>query len=123
MALHEQKLLSKILDEDNFYILNRYNVVADDFVTEKETYDFIKSYVFEYKVLPDYRTVIENCEGFDYYPDVQDTFPFLCKQVKDTTAKRLIFNTLQKEAVEKFPLLNGAKFVAWIQEEVNRIAA
>lgn len=122
MALQEQKLLSKVLDEKNFYVLNRYNVTADDFATERETYDFIRDYVKEYRTLPDYRTVVENCDGFEYYPEVHDTFPFLCKQVKDATAKRLIFNTLQKEAVENFPKMSGAKFVEWLQGEVNKVA-
>lgn len=122
MALNEQQILSKVLDEQNFFVLNRYNINEGDFTTELAVYDFIKGYVSEYKTTPDYRTVVAEFEHFEYYPEVHDTFPFLCKKLKDSTAKRLIFNTLQKEAVEKFPLLNGAKFVEWLKTEVDKVA-
>lgn len=123
MALYEQKLLSKVLDEKNYFVLNRYNVNEGDFVTEASVYNFIKNYVKEYKTTPDYRTVVEEFDDFEYFPEVHDTFPYLCKAVKDATAKRLIFNTLQKEAVEKFPVMNGAKFVEWLQGEVEKVSA
>lgn len=122
MALQEQQLLSKVLDEKNFYVLNRYNITAEDFAGNAEVYQFIKDYVKEYTEVPDYRTVVAEFKDFDYIPEVHDTFPYLCKKVKDATAKRMIFNTLQKEAVENFPNMSGAKFVDWLQGEVNRVA-
>ena len=122
MALTEQQLLSKVLDEQNFYVLNRYNVTADDFTTERPVYEFIKSYTKEYRTTPDFRTVVAEFPDFEYYPEVHDKFPYLCKVIKGATAKRLIFNTLQKEAVENFPKMKGNEFVRWLQSEVDKVS-
>ncbi|WP_214796538.1 MULTISPECIES: DnaB-like helicase C-terminal domain-containing protein [unclassified Exiguobacterium] len=117
----ESKLISKILDEKNLHITKQFNVTPDDFTTQKPVFDFVREYVREYGETPDYRTVVENFDQFEYVPEVADTFPYLCKSLKSAVSKRRSFELLQKQAGEKFSSLNGLDFVNWLHEEVDSI--
>ncbi len=44
----ETKLLSKVLDEKNFFILKKYNITEDDFLLHPNVYSFIEKYVREF---------------------------------------------------------------------------
>ena len=117
----EAKLLSKVIDEQNFYILTRFNVTVHDFETYPHVYEFVRKYVKEFGQTPDRRTVVEECSDFEYEPDVYDAFHFLCKKLKDRTAKRRAFELLQHQAKSKFKTLEGSEFVKWLRTETQRI--
>lgn len=117
----EQKLLSKMLDEKQFYITHKYGVDLEDFENHSDVYSFIRDYVKSEGTTPDYRTVVEKFEDFEYEPDVHDTWKYLCRQLKARTGKRLAFEMLQHKATKKFKELSGDEFVAWLAEESNRI--
>lgn len=117
----ESKLLSKVIDEQNMSVLYRGNITADDFYTQKETYDFIVKYNKNYGTVPPYETVVAECPNFSYQPEVKDHFSYLVKSVKNATAKRQAFELLQKEASEKFSKLQGVDFVNWLAESANHI--
>jgi replicative DNA helicase len=121
MSMIEHQLLSKVLEEKNFFILNKYNVKDNDFYAIPEVYEFVRDYSKEHGSTPDYRTVVANFESFDYMPEVVDSFPFLCKAVKNATAKRGAVELLQKEAGKKFGELQGTDFINWLATEVNNI--
>jgi len=121
--LIEHQLLSKVLDEKNFFILNKYNITEEDFVAIRPVYQFVKNYVMENKgEVPDYRTVVANFEEFEYIPEVADTFQYLCKTLKHYTAKRLQYELFQKKLPEKFTQLNGEELNDWIMGELQKIA-
>lgn len=121
MSMIEHQLLSKVLDEKNFFILNKYNVKENDFYAIPEVYDFIRDYAKEHHTVPDYRTVVAQFDSFEYMPDVVDSFPFLCKSIKNATAKRGAVELLQKEAGKKFGEMQGTDFINWLANEVNQI--
>lgn len=117
----ENNLLSKIVDENCFYMLGKYNVSEDDFFTQKETYLFIKKYCMEYGECPSYTTVVAECDCFEYEAEVGDKIEYMCKKLKSDRARRESFDLLQNQASEKFNTLKGDKFVEWLKEETDRI--
>jgi replicative DNA helicase len=121
MSMIEHQLISKVLDENNFYILNKFNVKDTDFYAIPEVFEFVRDYNKEHGSNPDYRTVVAKFEAFNYMPEVVDSFPFLCKAVKNATAKRGAVELLQKEAGKKFGELQGTDFINWLASEVNSI--
>lgn len=117
----ESQLLSKVLEEGKFYELQRFNVDASDFPTLGEAFDFIRLYVKENQKVPDYRTVSAEFPEFEYFPEVGDSFQYLCNKLKAATAKRRAFELLQNQAVKKFNELPGDKFIGWLKEETEKI--
>ena len=119
--LLESQLLSKALDEKNFYVLKQYNINESDFGIQKPAYEFIRDYVKEYGETPDYRTVVGKFEKFDYQPEVSDTFPYMCRSLKSAVTKRKSFELLQKEAGKNFKTMDGTAFINWMVEEAQAI--
>lgn len=119
----EHQLISKILDDKDFFTVKKFNVTKGDFVVLPEVFDFIETYVKGNKgAIPDYRTVVNNFEDFDYIPETSDTFQYLCKTLKSNTAKRQAFELLQKQATQNFNSMNGEKFIDWLKTETTRIS-
>lgn len=121
MANIESKLLSKVIDEKSVAVLGKYNVTAEDFTTQEETFRFIKSYVKEFGEVPAYTEVVAECGSFDYVPEVPDNVAYMCKKLKSDNAKRRTFELLQKEATEKFSTMTGTAFVEWLHDETTKI--
>lgn len=117
----ESQLISKVLDEQNFHVLLKNGVTERDFTLIPEAFTFVKEYAREYNAVPDYRTVVSKFDKFDYYPEVHDSFDYLCKQIKSTTAKREAINVLQSKAAEKFDAMNGTDFADWLYGEAQRL--
>jgi len=120
--LLEHQILSKVLDEQNFFILQRYNITEEDFVALPEVYRFIKVYVQKYKTVPDFRTVVGRFENFEYIADVYDSFQYLCSQLKGITAKRLAYELLKKDVSKEFSRMDGSEFIDWLGSEVEKIS-
>ena len=117
----ESSLLSKVIDSNSFYTMNRYNITEDDFFLQKDTYRFIKDYVDTYHECPSYTAVVAECKEFDYDPEVSDNIEYLCRKVKSDRAKRESFELLQNEATKKFSELPGDKFIQWLKGNTDRI--
>lgn len=117
--LIETKLLSKILIDKDFWTLSKYNVNETDFDHYRNVYEYIRDFVREYKVTPDYREVVAKFKDFDFQVDVYDTFPYLCKALKKSKAKQRIFNVLQNQAGKKFKEEEIDSFLEWLDEEVK----
>jgi replicative DNA helicase len=121
MSLVETHLLSKVIDEKNFYVLTKHNIGQSDFTNQGDVYRFIRKYVKEQGTTPDFRTVVANFPDFDYQPGINDTFAYLCTQIKSTTAKRRAFEVLSKQASENFKKMSGQQFAAWLKSEADQI--
>lgn len=121
MALIEQQILSKVLDDNNISILNKYNVKEHDFYSLPHVYRFIKEYATENGSVPDYRTVAANFPEFDYMPEVIDNFHYLAKSLKSATAKRGAVEILQDQAGKKFSELTGQEFAKWLHAESEHL--
>lgn len=117
----ENRLLSKVIDDNNYAELVKYNITENDFTTQGDTFKFIKNYVREFGEAPAFTTVVAECSNFEYEPEVFDNIGYMCKKVKADVAKRKTFNLLQKEATDKFSKMNGADFINWLHGEVTGI--
>jgi replicative DNA helicase len=121
MTMSEQRLLSKVIDEQQFYIVYKYGVDVHDFENHADVFTFIHDYVKSEGTTPDFRTVVEKFEDFEYEPEVTDTFKYLCKQLKSRTGKRLAFEMLQHRAKQMYKQLDGAEFTQWLAAESKKI--
>ena len=117
----ENRLLSKVIDDNNYAELVKYNITEQDFTTQGDTFKFIKQYVKEFGEAPAFTTVVAECPNFEYEPEVFDNVGYMCKKVKADVAKRKTFTLLQKDATEKFSKMNGADFISWLHSEVAGI--
>ncbi|WP_345817362.1 DnaB-like helicase C-terminal domain-containing protein (plasmid) [Bacillus licheniformis] len=118
----EAQLLSKVIDENSFYTLTKYNVRADDFQAYPHVYNFVREYANTYHQTPDYRTVVAKFEDFDYMPDVTDSFAYLCKTLKSASAKRKSVIRLSK-VNENFKTMSGDEFTKWLKDEATALEA
>jgi replicative DNA helicase len=119
----ESQLLSKVIDENSFYTLNKFNVKTEDFHAIPHVYEFVKDYVREFGQTPDFRTVVAEHADFDYHADVHDAYPYLCKTLKGATAKRKAVTILGEKANENFKTMNGTDFANWMFEQATLLKA
>lgn len=119
-----EMLLSAVIDRNDVAALKRFNMSESDFVTpeEKQAYRFITEYAEQNRGhAPDYRTVVAECDGFNYRPNVEDSLEFMTRKIKSHKAKLSIMDVLQKEAPEEFRGKDGAEFLTWLADKVNDI--
>lgn len=82
-------LLSKILDTNDVAALARLNISEGHFNTEAErkAYKFIRSYSEQNRgQAPSYATVTEECPGFFYVPQVEDSYEYLTRKLLNESA-------------------------------------
>lgn len=120
--LLESQLLSKVLDEKNFFVTRKFNITERDFETNKEVYRFIKNYVKDYRETPDYRTVVAEFEDFNYMPEVHDTFAYLCKNLKSKSAKRMTAEVFAAEFNQNYKVMSGQALSEWLVETAANIS-
>jgi replicative DNA helicase len=120
--MEEAKLLSKIIDENSFYTMTKHNIDATDFEAYPHVYTYVKEYVNTFQQTPDYRTVVEKFEDFDYKADVSDSYVYLCRTLKDHSAKRKAVLKLGK-VNENFNTMSGEEFARWLREEATALEA
>ncbi|CDQ21719.1 DnaB-like helicase C-terminal domain-containing protein [Halobacillus karajensis] len=117
----EAKLLSKVLDEQNFFILKKYNITESDFTTYGKVFSYIERYVKQHGQTPDYRTVVAEFEDFDYMGEVADAFSYLCKEIKVARGLNESFSFLEKKVPQMFDKGRNKNFVSDLYEEVSRM--
>lgn len=117
----ENKLLSKVLDEQNFFIMKKHNVNEDDFALHAPVYKFIEKYVREYAQTPDFRTVVEAYPDFEYMGEVVDAFPYLCKELKSKRGLTRAYNLLTNDVPKMFNQGKNKKFLEELLEEVKTL--
>lgn len=116
----EAQLLSKVIDENSFYQMSKFNINENDFEAYTHVYTYVKEYVNEYHQTPDYRTVVAKFDDFDYHADVQDSYAYLCKTIKGASAKRSAVMRLSK-VNENFKSMNGTEFAEWLKGEATAL--
>lgn len=119
--LIEHQLISKVLDENNFYELQKYGLSGEDFVAIPDVYQFVESYVSQYGNVPDYLTVVEKFETFEY-TETANNLSYMAKTLKSNTAKRKSYQLLQHEVSDKFDKMTGTQFATWLAEKTAAIA-
>lgn len=119
-----QMLLSKVIDNNDVAALKRYGVEESHFGTagERATYRFIVDYAERNRgQAPDFRTVTAECPEFYYQPQVEDSYEFLARQVKDAAGKRMFNELASSKDFEKFAQKDFESFANWLTENVERI--
>src|SRR5690625_8016814 len=102
---------------------------------DRKTFEFIEDYAEQNGGdIPSYATVASEVEGFEYIPEVSDSFKWLTAQIKDYTAKREIIGWFEtgeferrlnemggKEFIEKYliPQVESVNIRTSVREEVG----
>src|SRR5699024_8191094 len=68
---------------------------------------------------PDYRTVVEKFADFEYFGEVNDAFPYLCKELKSKRGLRTSFNFLQNEVPKMFNNGKNKNFLKELKEHID----
>lgn len=119
-----QMLLSKVIDNNDVAALKRFGVDELHFGTagERETYRFIVDYAERNRgQAPDFRTVVAECQAFDYQPNVEDSYEFLSRQIKDNAGKRMFNELASGKDFAEISQKDFKTFAEWLQNEVERI--
>lgn len=123
----EDLLLSKLIDENAVTEIKRYNLESEDFPTRSDLFAFITEHIEQHGRVPAIETVTERFPEFAdaYLPNVEETFEYLVKELKNRRAKREIYElfvgTRQKELKEKFEKLDAPDFIDWFKNEIENI--
>jgi len=119
-----QMLLSKVIDNNDVAALKRFGVDESHFGTagERETYRFIVDYAERNRgQAPDFRTVVAECQAFDYQPNVEDSYEFLTRKIKDNAGKRMFNDLVSGKDFEKYSQTDFESFANWLTDELERI--
>lgn len=122
---HGQLLLSKVLDENDTAAFKRHAIDKAHFPTEgeRQAFEFIRVYAEQNRgQAPDYREVIAACPDFYYHPQVESSYEWLSKQLKDHANKRQYHEVFShKKAQSNYDNMTGEEFLEWAIEQIEAI--
>jgi len=123
---HAKLLLNKAINENDAKALLRYNISIDDMPSEidRRTYEFIEQYTQENGgEMPSYAVVADNVQGFEYIPEVSDSFEYLARRVKSFSVKKKIVDLFATGEFErKLNELDGHEFIEkWLPSVVESV--
>src|SRR5690625_2585683 len=118
--------LNRVINENDTAALRRHNITVDDMPTkiDADTLRFIEGYAEENNgEAPSYAAVASSVEGFEYLPEVSDSFTYLAKQVKDYTAKKMVDEWFRAGEFERsINEMGGQEFVNnWLPKKIESI--
>lgn len=120
-----ESFLSKVIDTNDTGAFLRYDIRAEHFPTEAErkAYRFIKDYADSNGgQAPDYRTVVAECKGFTYMPEVGDSLEYMARKIRNAAGKLRLYSLLMGQDVsDKYTELSAEEFAAWLIEQTERI--
>src|SRR5699024_6192522 len=115
---HAKLLLNKIIDDGDISALARYNVTVDDMHSsiDRNTYRFIEQYAEQNGgQAPSYATVAAEVDGYEYIPEVSDSYEYLARQIKDYSAKQAIIDVHNSGEFERnLNRMTGSEFNEWL---------
>lgn len=107
--------LNKVIEENDGSAFLRYNITKDDMHADvdRKTFEFIEEYAEQNGGnIPSYATVASEVEGFEYIPEVSDSFRWLAGQIKDFSAKRAVIEWFETgEFDRKLNEMGGKEFI------------
>lgn len=127
MSRTGEKLLSKIIQNNDPQAIIRFNLRSDHFRTkeERDVLRFIKDYAEKNRnQAPPFDTVVEEVLDFNYEPNVGDTYEYLVNDLKGTNAKYMYLQLLQGAASKKFsemPDSEGIEYGQWLYDQVKNV--
>ena len=91
---------------------------------DRATYMFVMSYAEQNAGnAPSYATVVSSVEGFEYLPEVSDSYSWLTKEIKSESAKRGFIKLWESGAIERnLNGMTGSEFVNdWLPAQLGDI--
>lgn len=124
--MHYAKLfLNKVIDSGDASALARYNIDYQDMHTDidRRIYRFIEQYAEQNGgQAPSYATVAAEIEGYEYIPDVSDSYNYLARQIKDYSAKQAIIDVHNSGEFERrLNEMPATEFNNWLTNFVDDI--
>lgn len=125
MANYGESLLSKIIDANDVGTFTRFGIEREHFATEAErrAYDFIREYSEQNRgSAPSYATLVQECDGITYIPQVSDSYEYLTSKLKKNAGKKQFYDLLMGKALqENFSVLEPEEFAEWLQVQAENI--
>src|SRR5690625_5383974 len=87
---HAKLFLNKIIEENDVSALDRHGVTESDMHSDidRNTYDFIRDYAQQNGgKAPSYAVVADQVEGFEYIPEVSDSYTYLARQIDQKSTR------------------------------------
>src|SRR5690625_1474168 len=123
---HAKLFLNKIIEENDVSALDRHGITESDMHSDidRNTYDFIRDYAQQNGgKAPSYAVVADQVEGFEYIPEVSDSYTYLARQIKDFSAQREVVRWFETGEFErKLNELGGKEFVEkWLPSALESV--
>lgn len=119
-------LLNKVVEDGTTTPLTRHNITLADMHSDvdRATYRFIEEYAEQNAgKAPSYATVAASVEGFEYVPEVSDSYAWLTTKIKEHSAQQAVVDWFRKGEFErKLNELGGERFInEWLPSQVADI--
>lgn len=126
MPNNAKLFLNKVINENDVKALVRHDVDLAHMPNEidRKAYQFIERYSKENGGdSPSYATVADNVDGFEYIPEISDSYAYLAKNVKAYHAKRRMVELLNDGDFEKkIRSMDGHEFIEeWLPSVIDDI--
>jgi replicative DNA helicase len=97
-------LLSRVIDNNDVGALKRFGIESEHLVgADRKALEYITEYAEHNRgQAPSYATIAGEVEGFNYIPDVSDSFTWLAEQVKANAAKRQLADYINGDFSAKY---------------------
>src|SRR5699024_3349901 len=123
---HAKLFLNKVFEENDVVALARHNINEVDMymVTDRNTHRFIDGYVQQNEgKAPSYAVVADSVEGFEYVPEVSDSYAYLARNIKDFSAQKAVVDWFETGEFErKLNELGGKEFVEkWLPSALESV--
>lgn len=123
---HAKLFLNKVIEENDVAALARHNVNEGDMHTDtdRNTLRFIEDYAQQNGgKAPSYAVVADSVEGFEYVPEVSDSYAYLARNIKDFSAQKAVVDWFETGEFErKLNELGGKEFVEkWLPSALESV--
>src|SRR5690625_3000307 len=123
---HAKLFLNKVIEENDVAALARHNVNEGDMHTDtdRNTLRFIEDYAQQNGgKAPSYAVVADSVEGFEYVPEVSDSYAYLARNIKDFSAQKAVVEWFETGEFErKLNELGGKEFVEnWLPSALESV--
>lgn len=118
--------LNKVIEDDDISAISQHNVLESDMHSDidRNTFRFILDYAQENGgKSPSYAVVADEVEGFEYIPEVSDSYRYLTRQIKDFSAKKAMIDLINGGDFErKLNEMGGREFVdKWLPSALESV--
>lgn len=117
--------INKVINENDVKAFHRHNITSEDIFDplDKEVYKFILEFSKENDGnCPSYAVVVDMFPGFEYIPDITESYSWLAKRIKNTRGREMILELFETGAFEdKLTDSDITDFVRWLETEMNEI--